>query len=134
MMTLPKSGWPVRGHTEVNSVAVRVTAWISGAGKASALRYSRASPGVDGRGSGPVRGSLGFCSFIDRAPQLISVCFHDHSCTFGNVMTSPATRPVDPGDPLRHDESQAEGHRALEWWDRLDHYARARPTTGVRGL
>src|SRR5437870_3405305 len=91
MMTLPKSGWPVRGHTEVNSVAVRVTAWISGAGKASALRYSRASPGVDGRGSGPVRGSLGFCSFIDRAPQLISVCFHDHSCIFGNVMTSPAT-------------------------------------------
>src|SRR5213595_3970570 len=65
MMTLPKSGWPVRGHTEVNSVAVKVTAWISGAGKASALRYSRASPGVDGRGSGPVRGSLGFCSFID---------------------------------------------------------------------
>jgi len=57
MTTLPKSGWPVLGQIAVNSVAVNVTACTSGAGKASALRYSRASAGFVGLGSGPVRGS-----------------------------------------------------------------------------
>src|SRR5437764_923700 len=51
---------------DVNSVAVRVTVRTSGAGNASALRTSRASVGLDGRGSGPVRGSRGGCEVIGR--------------------------------------------------------------------
>src|SRR2546421_10785664 len=51
---------------DVNSVAVRVTVRTSGAGNASALRTSRASVGLDGRGSGPVRGSRGGCEGIGR--------------------------------------------------------------------
>src|SRR5438874_2119693 len=56
MITEPKSGCPVRGQIEVNSIADRVTSWTAGAGKASALSTSRAAPGFSGRGNGPVCG------------------------------------------------------------------------------
>ncbi len=57
MVTVPKSGWPLRGQMAVNSVASSVTHWTSGAGKASRRRTSRAWSGLSGAGSGPVRGS-----------------------------------------------------------------------------
>src|SRR5690348_15156416 len=56
--TLPKSGCPVRGQIEVNSVAVSSTRCAFGAGNASAFKTCRASSGLLGRGSGPVVGSL----------------------------------------------------------------------------
>src|SRR5919204_654229 len=58
MMTWPKSGCPVLGQIDVNSVPVIVTRFTSGAGKASAFRTSRASRGFSGRGSGSIH-SLG---------------------------------------------------------------------------
>src|SRR5689334_25224225 len=93
MVTLPKSGWPVRGQMDVNSVAVRVTVRTSGAGNASVLRYSRASVGLDGRGSGPVRGSLGGCEVIGRLPP------------------SSLYRCARARNFRKDDQSQAESHR-----------------------
>src|SRR5213592_4899617 len=58
IVTVPKSGWPVLGQIDVNSVPVIVTSCVFGAGKASDLRNSRASRGFSGRGSGPVAGSF----------------------------------------------------------------------------
>src|SRR6266571_265881 len=58
MITVPKSGWPVLGQIDVNSVPVIVTSCVFGAGKASAFSTSRASRGFSGRGSGPVAGSF----------------------------------------------------------------------------
>jgi hypothetical protein len=53
MITLPKSGWPVLGQIDVNSVPVIVTICTFGAGKASAFNTSRAWRGFSGRGRGP---------------------------------------------------------------------------------
>src|SRR5579859_797836 len=58
MITVPKSGWPVLGQIDVNSVPVIVTSCTLGAGNASALRTSRASCGFSGFGNGPVDGSF----------------------------------------------------------------------------
>src|SRR5919197_3563339 len=57
-VTVPKSGCPVRGQIDVNSVPVIVTDCTLGAGNASAFNTSRASRGFSGRGSGPVAGSF----------------------------------------------------------------------------
>src|SRR5881394_265394 len=58
---------------DVNSVAVRVTVRTSGAGNASALRTSRASAGLDGRGSGPVRGCVTFGKMTNPKPKAIAL-------------------------------------------------------------
>src|SRR2546423_10799087 len=78
---------------DVNSVAVRVTVRTSGAGNASALRTSRASVGLDGRGSGPVRGSRGGCEVIGRL-SLPRHCTDVRGCiTFGK-MTNPKPKAI----------------------------------------
>src|SRR5256885_11753136 len=78
---------------DVNSVAVRVTVRTSGAGNASALRTSRASVGLDGRGSGPVRGSRGGCEVIGRL-SLPRHCTDVRGCiTFGK-MTNPRPKAI----------------------------------------
>src|SRR6266536_5273116 len=58
MITVPKSGWPVLGQFDVNSVPVIVTSCTLGAGNASAFSTSRASRGLSGLGSGPEAGSF----------------------------------------------------------------------------
>src|SRR5436190_18915576 len=58
IVTVPKSGWPVLGQIDVNSVPVIVTFCTSGAGNASAFSTSRAALGFSGRGSGPDAGSF----------------------------------------------------------------------------
>src|SRR2546421_2387067 len=78
---------------DVNSVAVRVTVRTSGARNASALRTSRASVGLDGRGSGPVRGSRGGCEVIGRL-SLPRHCTDVRGCiTFGK-MTNPKPKAI----------------------------------------
>src|SRR2546430_11218203 len=92
MVTLPKSGWPVRGQMDVNSVAVSVTVRTSGAGNASAFRYSRASVGFAGRGSGPVRGSLGGCEvMVDSSTRHCTDVLE--RITFGK-MTNPKPKAI----------------------------------------
>ena len=59
MITVPKSGWPVLGQIDVNSVPVIVTRCTLGAGNASAFSTSRASRGFSGLGSGPEAGNFG---------------------------------------------------------------------------
>src|SRR5256886_14382708 len=92
MVTLPKSGWPVRGQMDVNSVAVSVTVRTSGAVNASAFRYSRASVGFAGRGSGPVRGSLGGCEvMVDSSTRHCTDVLE--RITFGK-MTNPKPKAI----------------------------------------
>src|SRR2546421_6180025 len=78
---------------DVNSVAVRVTVRTSGARNASALRTSRASVGLDGRGNRPVRGSRGGCEVIGRL-SLPRHCTDVRGCiTFGK-MTNPKPKAI----------------------------------------
>src|SRR5438874_7308506 len=101
---------------DVNSVAVRITVRTSGAGNASAFKYSPASVGFDGRGSGPVRGSRGGCEVIAR------------------LSLSSLYRWARARNFRKDDQSQAESHRTVERRDRLDHDAGPRPAAGVRRL
>src|SRR5262249_1898347 len=66
MMIEPKSGCPVRGQIEVNSVPVRVISWTSGDGNASAFKASRPCSGPLGLGNGPWAGNLFDCFAISK--------------------------------------------------------------------
>src|SRR5256885_14015367 len=97
---------------DVNSVAVRVTVRTSGAGNASALRTSRASAGLDGRGSGPVRGSRGGCEGMGRLPpSSLYRCARVHNFR-------------------KDDQSQAESHCPVERRGRIDPPPWAPPPAG----
>src|SRR3989440_4001277 len=78
---------------DVNSVAVRVTVRTSGARNASALRTSRASVGLDGRGNRPVRGSRGGCEVIGRLSLPRHCTDVRGRMTFGK-MTNPKPKAI----------------------------------------